>query len=80
MIRETGVPSQVESKTQKMVLVEIFKQIYVIHWWNSNRYYHSGSEWSWEQCTDETEFSKAPVVETRYLMQFSVVPKAPFVE
>ena len=26
----------------------IFNQIYLFHRWNHNRYYHSGSEWTYE--------------------------------
>ena len=26
----------------------MIKHFYLIHWWDPNRYYHSGSEWLWE--------------------------------
>ena len=51
---------KIQSNQTKLILTElygfeyiyriliVFKQLYLTHRWDPNRYHHSGSEWNWE--------------------------------
>ena len=47
------------------LILMIFKQIYLTHRWDPNRYYLSGS------------MKNAPELESQHGMQFSVIPRIP---
>ena len=44
----------------------IFKQIYLIHIIELHRYYHSRSEWVWEQCQRRGDFTLPRVPELEF--------------
>ena len=58
---------------------EYFLKIYLIHRWDPNRYYHSGSEWAWEGChwKGYSTLPRSPALKPDHPMQFSVISRTP---
>ena len=59
----------------------IFKHIYVTHWWNPNRYYHSGLvDLGVMAVKRYFMVLRVPEFEPHFKMQFSVIPRTPLIQ